>query len=182
MGKLLPMSDEGISCRYASIDVASDKIARSLRKMKEKAVKKGQWPGRGHAKGVAGIKDAAPEDVLSRLSMDEPTDDEVETATARLGSLPDSVKRTKVFYLDAMSVQVTSLVPGHVAHDAHSRCWCCMRWRHGTMLWVRQSTLWNACRTPSTSWTWWTMTSSCISTRTRAMFRLCTSDTLAATE
>lgn len=95
-----------MACRYASIDVASDKITRSLRKMKEKAVKKGQWPGRGYAKGAAGIKDVAPEEDLGALSSDEPTDDEIESATARLGSLPESVKRTKVFYLDAMTAQV----------------------------------------------------------------------------
>jgi hypothetical protein len=87
--------------------VASDKIARSLRKMKEKAVKKGQWPGRGHAKGVAGIKDL-PEEDFGRFSMDEPTDDEIDSATSSLGSLPASVKRTKVFYLDAMTLQVHS--------------------------------------------------------------------------
>jgi putative sigma-54 modulation protein len=103
---------------YASIDVASDKIHRSLRKLKEKAVKKGQWPGRGHAKGSPKINEVMPVDELDRMSYDLPSDEEVETATSQL-ELPESVKRTKVFYLDSMSAQVwidstshfSSLVP-----------------------------------------------------------------------
>lgn len=75
--------------------------------MKEKAVKRGQWPGRGYAKGATALKDVSPEDNIGMISMDEPTDDEVESATSSLGSLPESVKRTKVFYLDAMTAQVS---------------------------------------------------------------------------
>ena len=117
----VPLSSGLRVCRDASIDVAADKITRSLRKMKEKAVKKGQWPGRGYAKGAVGIKDVAPEEDLGRLSMDEPTDGEVESATARLGSLPASIKRTKVFYLDPMTVEVRHCV------RVTSRCLPCRR-------------------------------------------------------
>lgn len=89
---------------YASIDVASDKIHRSLRKLKEKSMKKGQWPGgRGYAKGAPAVADVLPDDELDIV----PSDDEVEAATAKL-DMPSSVKRTKVFYLDSMSLEVRS--------------------------------------------------------------------------
>lgn len=87
---------------YASIDVASDKIHRSLRKLKEKSMKKGQWPGgRGYAKGAPAVADVLPADDFDLV----PSDDEVEAATAKL-DMPPSVKRTKVFYLDSMSLEV----------------------------------------------------------------------------
>jgi Sigma 54 modulation protein / S30EA ribosomal protein len=37
---------------YAAIDVCCNKLHRSLRKVKEKAVSKGNWPGRGSARGA----------------------------------------------------------------------------------------------------------------------------------
>lgn len=164
--------------------MAADKITRSLRKMKEKAVKRGQWPGRGYAKGAVGIKDIAPEEDLGRLSMDEPTDDEVESATARLGSLPDSVKRTKVFYLDPMTVEVRDRI--FVA------LWCTPMCCPGAAFpkmcgggvmetgGSRRVERWGLCRKRSISWTWWTMTSICTWTRPQVMFKLCTSGRLEA--
>lgn len=92
---------------YASIDVASDKIHRSLRKLKEKAVKKGNWPGRGSAKGLAKINEVLPADDLEKMSYDAPSDEEIESAKSNL-ELPESVKRTKVFYLDSMSAKVSA--------------------------------------------------------------------------
>eukprot|EP00892_Ulva_mutabilis_P011762 jgi/Ulvmu1/8959/UM005_0050.1 len=98
---------------YASIDVASDKIHRSLRKLKEKSVKKGQWPGgRGFAKGAPAVGDVLPIDDLEIV----PSDDEVEAATANL-DMPQSVKRTKVFYLDSMNLQDAIDQLEQVDHD-----------------------------------------------------------------
>lgn len=98
---------------YASIDVASDKIHRSLRKLKEKSMKKGQWPGgRGFAKGATAVADVLPVDDLDIV----PSDDEVEAATSKL-DMPASVKRTKVFYLDSMSLEDAIDQLEQVDHD-----------------------------------------------------------------
>jgi hypothetical protein len=100
---------------YAAIDVAGDKVARSLKKMKEKAVAKGNWPGRGSAKGAQKISDAFEVPDALDVASSVPTDSEKEEAMEAL-DMPQSVKKTKVFYLDAMSAKV----PSHhvVHHDA----------------------------------------------------------------
>jgi ribosome-associated translation inhibitor RaiA len=103
---------------YAAIDVASDKIHRSLRRLKEKAVAKGNWPGRGGSKGAQSMANAAlsAADSADDEADDEaddfpsslvPSVDEVKVVTRNL-DIPASVKKTKVFYLDAMKLQVCS--------------------------------------------------------------------------
>ena len=90
---------------YAAIDVCADKLSRSLRKLKEKAVVRGNWTGRGGEKGATLLSEVAPD-----LASDDydivPSDEDVEKATGPLSDLPAEVKRTKVFYLDQMNVAV----------------------------------------------------------------------------
>ena len=45
-----------IACRYASIDLVCDRLARKLTKVKGKAISKGKWPGRGGPKGGDSIR------------------------------------------------------------------------------------------------------------------------------
>ena len=89
---------------YAAIDLSCDKVARSLRKLKEKAIGRGNWPGRA-GKGAPKLAE-----MMAEPSDDDgvavPSDDEVESVTRKLSTLPDNVKKTKVFYLDPMSVEV----------------------------------------------------------------------------
>ena len=45
-----------LACRYASIDLVCDRLTRKLRKVKDKAIAKGKWQGRGGPKGSSSIK------------------------------------------------------------------------------------------------------------------------------
>lgn len=89
---------------YAAIDVAADKVSRSLKKMKEKAVAKGNWPGKGSAKGAKKIADAFDVPEVEVASPVPPVAERNEAMESV--DMPDSVKKTKVFYLDAMSAKV----------------------------------------------------------------------------
>lgn len=44
---------------YASIDLVSDKISRKMRKVKEKAILKGKWPGGSGPKGGAPLAEVS---------------------------------------------------------------------------------------------------------------------------
>lgn len=53
-------------CRYASIDLVCDRLARKLRKVKDKAISKGKWQGRGGPRGSSSIKQ---DDVRTMFDM-----------------------------------------------------------------------------------------------------------------
>ena len=147
---------------YAAIDVSVDKLTRSLRKMKEKAVVRGNWPGRGGEKGAATISDAAP--ALASVDYDVlPSDEETASAKEPL-DLPPSVKRAKVFYLDQMSVSVRCLAACPSLHSFPARL-------TPARLHRTRSTRWKPSTTTFIS-TW---------TRTRGARRWCTSASLGAT-
>ncbi|EIE18900.1 hypothetical protein COCSUDRAFT_31477 [Coccomyxa subellipsoidea C-169] len=81
---------------YASIDLVSDKVARKLRKMKEKAISRGRWAGPGGPRGGETIGQSLPseaEDLVDKL----PTDQEA-------AAFPEVV-RTKTFVLEPMSLE-----------------------------------------------------------------------------
>lgn len=92
---------------YAAIDVGCDKVVRSLRKLKEKSISRGSWPGRGADRGEDSLADAMPTDSVDYDVA--PSESVKASASLGLGNVPESVKRTKVFYLDAMSLTVRSL-------------------------------------------------------------------------
>jgi len=100
---------------YAAIDIGCDKVVRSLRKLKEKSIARGSWPGRGSDRAVDSIADAMQN---QDLEVDvEPSDTVKGKASSRLGEVPESVKRTKVFYLDPMSLADAVDKLEYVDHD-----------------------------------------------------------------
>ncbi|KAI3431429.1 hypothetical protein D9Q98_004482 [Chlorella vulgaris] len=56
---------------YAAVDLVSDKLKRKLTKVKERAVQKANWPGRGGPKGGDTIAAHLGEDVVDKLPTDQ---------------------------------------------------------------------------------------------------------------
>lgn len=79
---------------YASVDKVSDKLGRSLRKLKAKALPKGKWPG--HGATVKGGK------VISEVLEGEVVD---ELPLGKQPELPTEVLRTKYFLLEPMNAE-----------------------------------------------------------------------------
>jgi ribosomal subunit interface protein len=56
---------------YAAVDLVSDKLRRKMVKVKERAVQKANWPGRGGPKGGDTISQHLGEEVVDRLPTDQ---------------------------------------------------------------------------------------------------------------
>lgn len=78
---------------YAAVDLVSDKVKQRLRKMKEKAIAKGKWAGRGGPKGAQIITDLMD---WEDTSYEFPQNQKIK--------LPDDVVRSKVLYLRPITV------------------------------------------------------------------------------
>lgn len=76
---------------YAAIDLVTDKLKRKMTRVKEKAVQRGQWPGRGGSKGG---------DVISDHINPEESDEELPTNGATAPVLPGDIVREKVLLLE----------------------------------------------------------------------------------
>ena len=57
---------------YAAVDLVCDKMKRKMVRLKEKAVQKNTWPGRGGTKGGARIEDQVMQSALDSLDDAEP--------------------------------------------------------------------------------------------------------------
>ena len=75
---------------YASIDLVCDKLKGKMQKVKEIAMAKGKWPGRGGSKGGVKITEVEPS-VTESLDLDK----ELE--------LEPEIVRTKYFRLEAIT-------------------------------------------------------------------------------
>eukprot|EP00884_Botryococcus_braunii_P020665 jgi/Botrbrau1/7282/Bobra.0318s0019.1 len=93
---------------YASIDLVADKISRKMRKVKEKAIAKGKWPG------GSGPKGGQP---LAEGLSDDPDELPGELPVGKPAKLPPDVVREKVFQLKPMSVETAIEQVEQVGHD-----------------------------------------------------------------
>ncbi|GAB4814033.1 hypothetical protein N2152v2_001079 [Parachlorella kessleri] len=90
---------------YAAIDLVCDKLKRKMRKVKERAVQKSNWPGRGGPKGGESLTDI-PEEVPELPAVD-----------AEAPPLAPEIVREKIFLLEQMDVETALEQIENVGHD-----------------------------------------------------------------
>ncbi|DBB11202.1 TPA: Ribosome-binding factor PSRP1, chloroplastic [Trebouxia sp. C0006] len=107
---------------YASIDLVCDRLTRKLRKVKDKAIAKGKWQGRGGPKGSSSIKQQeatveADEDSDAEFA-EEPEPQTLQPAQASHDSpATHEVMRTKNFFLKPMTVEAAVEQCDQLGHD-----------------------------------------------------------------
>jgi len=108
---------------YASIDIVCDKVSRKLRKLKEKAIVKGTWPGRAGPR--VDVEDEEEKEYWENLIVETANYEtpealkSVEQVEPEEGqdAMPDSVLRSKVLKLEPMSVDDAIDAMEAVGHD-----------------------------------------------------------------
>lgn len=91
---------------YAAIDLVCDKLKRKMRKLKERAVARSNWPGRGGPKGGDSLPDHLPDEDVSLPGVD-----------AVAPELAPEIVREKVFLLEPMAVEDALEQIDNVGHD-----------------------------------------------------------------
>lgn len=97
-------SEETAENLYASVDLVCDKLVRKMQKVKEIAMAKGKWPGRGGHKGGAKITEME-EPVTQSLDLDKEIEFEPE------------IVRTKYFRLEEMTPVEAAETLEKLGHD-----------------------------------------------------------------
>jgi len=91
---------------YASVDLVCDKLQRKMRKLKEKAVDRGNWHGRGGKAGQTQLYEVlSSQDVVDDLELD------------RVAGLPKEVVRAKHIQLEPMTVEEATERLESLGHD-----------------------------------------------------------------
>jgi len=91
---------------YASVDLVCDKLQRKMRKVKEKAVDRGNWPGRGGKAGQTQLYEVlSSQDVVDDLELD------------RVAELPKEVVRAKHVQLEPLTVDEATERLESLGHD-----------------------------------------------------------------
>lgn len=91
---------------YASIDLVCDKLERKMRKLKEKAVDRGNWQGRGGEAGQTKLYEVlSSQDVVDDLELD------------RVAQLPKEVVRAKFIQLEPLTLEEATERLESVGHD-----------------------------------------------------------------
>lgn len=106
---------------YASIDVVCDKVARKLRKAKERLISQGRWPGRAGPRN--NNEDEDFKEYMDSLIVETLNFNEEEALAAELAAvearetLPATVMRSKVVKLDPMTPDEAIDALEAVGHD-----------------------------------------------------------------
>lgn len=107
---------------YASIDLVCDRLTRKLRKVKEKAIARGKWQGRGGPRGPSTVSTVSTPDEVPELESDVDEDALQQTedgAPGEYDQLEDAqtvgqpsgtleIMRTKNFFLKPMTVEAAA--------------------------------------------------------------------------
>lgn len=108
---------------YASIDLVCDRLTRKLRKVKDKAIAKGKWQGRGGPKGSPSIKqqeatvEDPDEDTLPDLTPESEPETTEQPEAHHSPAVTHEVMRTKNFFLKPMSVESAVEQCDQLGHD-----------------------------------------------------------------
>ena len=109
---------------YAAVDVVCDKVRSKLRRVKEKAIAQGRWPGSARPRGAEKAADAAAADaVASAASVASSFDSDSEEMSlaaasyAGAAAAPEDLIREKTFNLTPMSVAEAAEQLDLLGHD-----------------------------------------------------------------
>jgi putative sigma-54 modulation protein len=99
---------------YAAVDLVCDKMKRKMVRLKEKAVQRNTWPGRGGTKGGAKIEDQVMQSSVDSLDdMEEITVEDIMMSDSR----GDIVREKLLVIEDAMSPEEAVESLEAVGHD-----------------------------------------------------------------
>ena len=93
---------------YAAIDLVTDKLKRKMTRLKEKAVDRKTWPGRGGPKGG---------DTIAAHIDPESSDEDLPIGASAVGAAPDIVREKLLFLSTAMAPEEAVDQLEAVGHD-----------------------------------------------------------------
>ena len=110
---------------YAAVDVVCDKVRSKLRRVKEKAIARGRWPGSARPRGAEKTADAAAEDAAAGASSDSDSEElagvsaaaAASAAYAGAAAAPEDLIREKTFSLTPMTAAEAAEQLDLLGHD-----------------------------------------------------------------
>ena len=109
---------------YAAVDVVCDKVRSKLRRVKEKAIARGRWPGSARPRGAEKVADAAAEAAAAAGGFSSDSDSEelasissAASAYAGAAAAPEELIREKTFSLTPMSAAEAAEQLDLLGHD-----------------------------------------------------------------
>ena len=106
--------EDAESTAYAALDIVCDKVRAKLRRVKEKAIAVGRWPGAARPRGAAKL---APADVTASSDDGEDFGDEFVGRVAAVVAPEEEVLREKAFVAARMTSQAAVDAALALGHD-----------------------------------------------------------------